>query len=148
MEVAWIRRVATGNPKDGEGHEKEDAKLCLAIVPWAPVPMGVEDMKKWVAEVKKVAGPEVFEKIRGFRYLVQDKPKGTMLTKGFIEALRWMGKEGYAFDLGVDQKSGGRWQLEEAVEMMEKAHEGLEEKEKVTVIISEFSKHRGPLLSG
>jgi len=136
-EVEWIKRIVDGTPREGEGHEKEDAKSCLAIVPWAPVPLGVEGMEKWVDEVKKRTEPEVLEKIRGFRYLVQDKPKGTMLKKEFIEALKWMGKKGYAFDLGVDQKGGGRWQLEEAVEMLEKVHEGVEEREKVTVIISE-----------
>ena len=68
---------------------------------------------------------------------MQDKPKGTMLTKEFIEGLRWMGRKGYAFDLGIDQQGGGKWQLEEAVEMMEKAHEGVEESEKVAVVLSE-----------
>jgi hypothetical protein len=59
-----------------------------------------------------------------------------MLQNGFVEGLKWLGKKGYSFDLGVDQHSGGKWQLEEALEMIEKAHEGVPEEEKVTFIIS------------
>jgi L-rhamnono-1,4-lactonase len=61
-----------------------------------------------------------------------------MLHHGFIEGLKWLGRKGYTFDLGVDQHRGGRWQLEEAVTMIEAAHEGVAEKDKVTIIISEF----------
>ena len=71
--------------------------------------------------------------------MVQDKPKGTMLGDGFIEGLKWLGRKGYVFDLGVDQHSGGKWQLEEAVEMIQRAHEGVPEAEKVTFIISKFT---------
>lgn len=141
MEVEWIKRIALGTPKEGEGHTKEDAKLCLAIIPWAPLPSGAKTLEKYVSEVEKHAG-ESFKKIRGFRYLVQDKSRGTMLQDGFIEGLKWMGKKGYVFDLGVDQHSGGKWQLEEAVAMIEKAHDGVPEAEKVTLIISESFDNR------
>ena len=47
-----------------------------------------------------------------------------------------MGRNGYVFDLGVDQHSGGKWQLEEAAQMIERAHEGVAEEDKVTFIIS------------
>jgi L-rhamnono-1,4-lactonase len=137
MEVEWLKRIALGTPREGEGHGAEHAQLCLAIVPWAPLPSGAEVLSRYVTEVEKHAGAS-FGKIRGFRYLVQDKPRGTMLQDGFIEGLRWLGRKGYVFDLGVDLHSGGKWQLEEAVEMIEKAHEGVEEAERVTFIISEF----------
>lgn len=135
-EVDWLKRVALGAPKEGEGHSKEQAKLCLAIIPWAPLPSGAAIIERYVEEAKKHA-EESFKKIRGFRYLVQDKPKGVMLQPEFIEGLKWMGRNGYVFDLGVDQHNGGRWQLLEAVEMIGKAHEGVPEKEKVIFIISE-----------
>ena len=137
MEVEWLKRIALGTQKEGEGHTKEDAKLCLAIIPWAPLPSGAEMMERYVKEVERHAG-ESFGKIRGFRYLVQDKPKGTMLTNGFIEGLKWMGRKGYVFDLGINQHDGGKWQLEEAVEMIGKAHEGVVEEEKVAFILSEL----------
>lgn len=147
MEVEWLKRIALGTPKEGEGHKAEDKKLCLAIIPWAPLPSGAEAMEKYVKAVEKHAG-DSFKKIRGFRYLVQDKPKGVMLQDKFIEGLKWMGKKGYVFDLGVDQHSGGKWQLEEAVAMIEKAHDGVPEAEKVTFIISEFFGCCGSLFTG
>lgn len=61
-----------------------------------------------------------------------------MLKGDFIEGLKWLGKKGFVFDLGVNQHDGGKWQLEEAVEMIEKAHEGVAEDEKVTFICSEL----------
>jgi len=63
-----------------------------------------------------------------------------MLQKDFIEGLRWLGRKGFVFDLGVDQHSGGKWQLEEAAEMIEKAHENVKEEEKVTIIINHLCK--------
>lgn len=137
MEVDWLKRIALGTPREGEGHTAEQKKLCLAIVPWAPVPSGAAVLERYVKKVEKHAG-DSFGKIKGFRYLLQDKPKGTMLQDGFIEGLKWLGRNGYVFDLGVDQHSGGKWQLEEAVEMVQKAHEGVEEADRVTFIISEF----------
>lgn len=135
MEVDWLKRIALGTPRAGEGHTAEHKKLCLAIIPWAPVPSGVAVMERYLKEVEKHAG-DSFGKIKGFRYLVQDKPRGTMLQRGFIEGLKLLGKKGYVFDLGVDQHSGGKWQLEEAVAMIEEVHEGEEEKDKLTFVIS------------
>lgn len=139
MEVDWLKRIALGTPRDGEGHGEEHKKLCLAIIPWAPLPSGVKVLERYVEEVQKHA-EESFAKVRGFRYLVQDKPKGTMLQTDFIEGLKWLGRKGFVFDLGIDHHRGGKWQLDEAVEMIDKAHEGVDEKDKVTFIISEFHK--------
>ncbi|TGO48767.1 hypothetical protein BCON_0230g00100 [Botryotinia convoluta] len=138
-EVSWLKRIALGQPLEGEGHTAEHAKLCKAIIPWAPVPSGEKALERYVKKVEREAEGS-WGLVKGFRYLVQDKEKGTMLTEGFIEGLKWLGKKGFVFDLGVDLHSGGRWQLEEAVEMMEKAHEGVEEGEKVTVIINHLCK--------
>lgn len=138
VEVDWLKRIALGTPKPGEGHRAEQAKLCLAIIPWAPLPSGAEVLERYVQEVAKHAEGS-FAKIKGFRYLVHDKPKATMLQKDFIDGLKWLGRKGFVFDLGVDLHSGGKWQLEEAVEMVEKAHEDVEEGDKVTIIISKFA---------
>lgn len=135
MEVDWLKRVALGTPRDGEGHTAAQKALCLAIVPWAPVPSGGAVLARYVGEVERRAEGS-FAKVKGFRYLVQDKPPGTMLAPAFVEGLRWLGKKGFVFDLGVDQRGGGKWQLEEAAEMIEKAHEGVPEEEKVTVVCS------------
>lgn len=79
---------------------------------------------------------EVWHKIRGVRYLMQDKPSGTMLGEDFINGLKWLAGEGLAFDLGVDARQGGLWQLREAVEMMKKVYSGSDGGEGVKMVIS------------
>ncbi|QSZ32806.1 hypothetical protein DSL72_002386 [Monilinia vaccinii-corymbosi] len=139
QEVSWIKRVALGQPIEGQGHAAEHAKLCKAIVPWAPMPSGEKVLERYVKQVEKEAEGG-WGLVKGFRYLVHDKQKGTMLSEGFIESLKWLGRKGFAFDLAVDLHHGGKWQLEEAMEMLERAHEGVAEEEKVTVIINHLCK--------
>lgn len=137
-EVSLLTRVALGTPLAGEGHRPEDGPLCLGIVPWAPLPLGSASLERYLDRVqKRVGSEEVYRKVRGVRYLVQNKPSGVMLTDGFIESLKWLGKRRLSFDIGVDAMRGGSWQLKEAVDMIQRAHEGVgEEEEKVVFIIS------------
>ncbi|MCJ1475739.1 hypothetical protein MMC13_004403 [Lambiella insularis] len=139
-EVSWISRIANGTPRPGEGHAVENAHLCFAIVPWAPLPLGATGMSKYIHIIKTVASVPAGQRITGFRYLLQDKPPGTMLQPLFIESLRWMGHNGYAFDLGIDQRSSGLWQLDEAVAMVLKAHSGVPEQERVLIVINHMCK--------
>ncbi|OJJ02536.1 hypothetical protein ASPVEDRAFT_72367 [Aspergillus versicolor CBS 583.65] len=142
-EVSLLARIAAGKPVPGEGHSAEDRGLCLGIVPWAPVPGGPGALEKYMALVRERAGAEsaeVWGKIRGVRYLVQDKPAGVMLQPDFIEGLKWLGRQGLTFDLGVDARQGGIWQLEEAVEMMRRVYKGVEEKDRVTIVINHMCK--------
>ncbi|KAL8702130.1 MAG: hypothetical protein Q9201_004564 [Fulgogasparrea decipioides] len=138
-ELDWIKRVADGTPQSGEGHEPQHAHLCLGAVLWAPLPAGVDAVKRYVDKATERAS-STWQLVRGFRYLVQDKPRGVMLTHSFIDALRWMGRNGFTFDLGVDARSGGHWQLHEAIEMITRAHEGLSEVEKVKLVINHMCK--------
>lgn len=137
MELDWIRRVAVGEPKEGEGHDETHAKLVQGFVPWAPLPSGAAVMERYVARAREVAGGAE-KRLSGFRYLVQSKPPGTMLGEGFIEGLKLLGRENLTFDLGVDQHSGGDWQLEEAVKMVRLAHEGVDDVHKVRIVISMY----------
>ncbi|TGJ80222.1 hypothetical protein E0Z10_g8535 [Xylaria hypoxylon] len=139
MEVSWLKRIASGQPKPGEGHSKEDASLCAAYILWAPLPSGALAMERYIDLVKKEAG-ESWSKVRGFRYLLQDKPSGTMLQDHFIESLKLLGRKGLVFELGVDQHRRGRAQLEEVVEMIDRAHEGVPEDEKVIFIVNHMCK--------
>lgn len=137
-EVAFLARIALGEPIQGEGHSPLDCHLCLGIVPWAPVPGGPDVLRAYMAKVKERARTEdVWRKVRGVRYLIQDKPAGVMLEPGFVEGLRWLGRERLGFDLGVDARQGGLGQLREAVEMMGRVYNGIEDgKDAVTIVIS------------
>lgn len=137
QEVSWLKRIALGQPKDGEGHTADDKKLCLGIIPWAPLPSGAEVMEKYLDKVKEEAG-DAWPKVKGFRYLLQDKPNGTMLAEDFIDSLKLLGRRGFAFEVGIDQHKRGKKQLDEVVEMIDRAHDGIEEDKKVTFILSKF----------
>ncbi|KAI5462385.1 hypothetical protein BGZ63DRAFT_355201 [Mariannaea sp. PMI_226] len=138
-EVNWIKRVALGQPRDGEGHSADDAKLCLAIIPWAPLPSGVAVMEKYIDLVKEEAG-EAWPKIKGFRYLLQDKPHGTMLEENFIESAKLLGRRGLVFEVGVDQHRRGKKQLEELISFVERVHDGVPEEERVTLVLNHLGK--------
>jgi L-rhamnono-1,4-lactonase len=134
-ELKFAGRVAQGKPNEGEGHRPEDAKLCRAIVGWAPMPAGRAEVSRYVRQSKNKCG-SMMMKLTGLRYLVQDKPLGTMLTPTFIDSLKWLGESGYCFDLGVDCRSGGISQLKEAVEMISRAIEDVPPEKRVVVVIS------------
>lgn len=62
-----------------------------------------------------------------------------MLSQGFIDGLKYLGRRGLTFDLGVDARQGGLWQLKEAVEMMKRIYEGVDDGgAAVTLVISMF----------
>lgn len=144
-EVAFLARIAAGKPRDGEGHEAKDAGLCKGIVPWAPLPAGPEVLGRYLDCVKETCEREgdeaaTWSKVKGFRYLLQDKPEGVMLKEGFVEGVKLLGRRGLVFDVGVDLHRRGRGQLEEVVELVERAHRGVEEREKTVFILSEFAR--------
>ncbi|KAK4121081.1 amidohydrolase 2 [Parathielavia appendiculata] len=140
QEIAWMRRLATGTPRSGEGHSAADARLCLGLVPWAPVALGPEKLGAYLEAAEREAGTETWRLVKGFRYLLQDKENGTALGEGFVEGLKVLGRKGYVFDVGVDQHRRGRVQLEELIEMIDRAHEGVEEGEKVVFVLNHLCK--------
>lgn len=141
-EVAFVSRIAQGRPLPGEGHSPADKALCLGIVPWAPLPAGPDVLKSYLEKVRqqvsKDTQADVWNLVCSVRYLVQDKPPGVMLKPKFIESLKWLSEQGLTFDLGVDQRRGGLWQLEEAVQMLEQVNRVDGGQKPVRVIISMF----------
>lgn len=155
-EVSFLARVASGRPRPGEGHDAagdgRDAALCKGIVPWAPVPAGAAALGDYLARVRDVCerdgDAETWAKVKGVRYLVQDKPDGTMLADGFVEAVRELGVRKLAFDVGVDLHRRGTRQLDEVVELVERAHQGRAIEEKTVFVLSEFVFLSYPLNEG
>lgn len=138
-EVSWVSRIAQGLPRDGEGHTPEHAGLVLGMIPWAPLPLGPEVLAKYVQQAKDAAGASA-PLIKGWRYLLQDKAPGTGLTSQFIEGLKWLGREDFVFDVGVDVHREP-WQAEEATAMVRAAHDGVKgEKDKITFILNHILK--------
>ncbi|ERS99123.1 amidohydrolase family protein [Sporothrix schenckii 1099-18] len=141
-EVAYLRRIVEAEAEATTSVTSTQAR-CLAIVPWAPVHAGPEALERYLAQVEETAGPVVWPRVRGFRYLVQDKPHGTMLTDAFVESLKLLGRRGFSFDLGIDQHRRGRTQMAEAVALVEKLHgpeSGVAEADKVVLIVNHMAK--------
>ncbi|KAK0728548.1 hypothetical protein B0T26DRAFT_673062 [Lasiosphaeria miniovina] len=140
-EVLWARRIVTGQPKPNEGHNLGDADLCLAIIPWAPMDQGPEELERYLNLVQNLAGP-AWPKVKGFRFLLQDKNNGTGLTDKFIGSLKLLGKKKFVFEVGIDAHQRDLKQMEEALEMIKRAHDVEEgkEDEKVVFILDHMCK--------
>lgn len=142
-ELRWLRRIVEGKPKAGEGHGEQEARLLLGIVAWAPIHKGPERFNQYIELAKQVAGPETFSRVKAFRFLLQfitdeQKFREAALAESTILTLKSFKKNGndFAFDVGVDQHSGGVWQLEQAVEMIERVHAGENPDDRVKFVLS------------
>jgi L-rhamnono-1,4-lactonase len=142
-EIAFLRRIVEGRPERDEGFDGSQAGLVRGIVAWAPLNRPLDDFLRYMAIMKEVAGEETWSKIRGFRYLVQgitdEKEFRRLLdprSSSFVSLLRFLGSRGLSFDVGVDQRQGGVWQLELFAETVEQAHKDVQSKDKTTFILS------------
>ena len=96
-------------------------KYVLGIVPWAPMNLGTLAMERFyeLLGVEGELGVERKRMLKGFRYKVQDKPSGTIGEVRFRESMGWAWKKGLVVEIGVDTRSGGLWQLEEAAKAVQ-----------------------------
>jgi len=138
-EIKFLRSIVE------KQHGERDADLLLGLVPWAPVNQGVDVFEDWLKHAEQTAGPETWSRIKGFRFLLQaitdqNVFESLVFSEGFISVLKSFRGKGrnLSFDVGVDQHSGGVWQLEALVKVIERVHAGVEEDEKVIFILSEF----------
>jgi len=120
------------------------SSLVLGIIPWGPLPHGCVAMQQYERELcalhsePDAKGMKRPYKVKGFRYLLQDEPRRTMLGARFLESIRWMGRRGYVFECTIDCRENQIWQLEEVIEMMAKINRGVaREDDLVKVVISE-----------
>jgi len=142
-EVAFVRRLVEGTPREGETNpDARSGALLLGSVLWAPVDQGPQVLLQYLKLAEDVAGPLAWRKVKGFRYLVQgikDQRAFTKLVTGdaFIDALKLLGKMGYAFDVGVDQRQGGVWQLQGLLECIRRVRSGCTQDEHGVFVLSE-----------
>ncbi|ODQ49649.1 hypothetical protein SAICODRAFT_43665, partial [Saitoella complicata NRRL Y-17804] len=132
-----LRNAESG--KAGEGYEPSDAKLLRGIMALAPAPHGSSAMEEHTIKLESVPHFDPAY-LKGFRYNLQDEPAGAALSKGFIDAMKWMGSKGLRFEINVNTHGAGIWQLQEAREMIIRAHEGVEDAKKTRFIIDHMAK--------
>lgn len=131
-EISFFARIANGQCVVDEGFTAQDKHLALAMIPWAPVFGGVQVLEQYVSSVEKVClTPQTFSLIKGFRFLLQNQPKGTMSTPNFLQSMEWLYDHGYSFDLTIDCHSTGLWQIQESIDLMR----NLENRGKLPTII-------------
>ncbi|KAF2216063.1 hypothetical protein CERZMDRAFT_56684 [Cercospora zeae-maydis SCOH1-5] len=138
-EIKFLRDVAEG--KYGE----RDRQSLVGIVAWAPMDQSTSVLEEWLRLAEETAGRETWKRVKGFRFLLQfihdQKAFETLVwSDHFMRNLQLLGRRGLAFDVGVDQHSGGVWQLQAMATAMEKAHLGVPEAEKVTFVINHLCK--------
>lgn len=86
-----------------------------AMIPWAPIAWGTR-LGEYVDALQTAVGDD-FARVKGFRFLLQDKPRGTMLAAEFVEGLQWVDARDYVFEWGIDMHNGGLWQFEESLQV-------------------------------
>ncbi|RPA89426.1 hypothetical protein L873DRAFT_1839237 [Choiromyces venosus 120613-1] len=108
-EFAFVYNAGMGK----DPRYQDVAGSVLGIVPWAPIPSGRAVMGRYLDAIRGIAeeGGGKIKLLKGFRYILQFCEPGTGLKKEFIEGLKLMGEEGYIFELMVDTRSMGVWQL-------------------------------------
>ncbi len=141
-EMRFLRRLVEGTPAPGDGFTASDGDLLKGIVAWAPIDRGADAFLAYVAAAREAAGAETWEMVKGFRFLLQgmDQPELRVLVddEGVHEVLGSFG-EVWCFDIGVDQRQGGMWQLEMTAELIRRVRERGGE---VTFILSESVRER------
>lgn len=138
-EIKFLRSIVEGE------YGERDSEMLKGIVAWAPMDQQPSVLTEWLDVAEKTAGPKTWARVKGFRFLLQfilDQAKVEKLVRSqdFIQNLRILGERGFSFDVGVDQRSGGSWQLEAISKAMKAAHEGVNNELKVTFIINHVCK--------
>jgi L-rhamnono-1,4-lactonase len=128
-ELRFLRRIMEGKPEEGDGLQPGDGDKMVGCVIWAPfhLPAALFDFYMGIAE--QVAGRQLWQRVVGFRYLVQGIKDETTFRQ-LVGSENWLrnilrlrsgrGGRGWAFDIGVDTHGSGVWQVEAAADMVEK----------------------------
>jgi len=138
-EIKFLRSMVEGE------YGERDSRTLLALIPWAPMDQGVAVFEEWLELAKETAGPKTWERVKGFRFLLQGivderKFRNLVLSEEFIKVLRSYRTEerDFVFEVGVSQHEGGVWQLEALAEVLKRVTVDVSRDKQVTVILSEF----------
>ncbi|QIW99097.1 hypothetical protein AMS68_004615 [Peltaster fructicola] len=120
-------------------------RLLVAAVIWAPLLESTIDLRSWLSMAQQVAGEVLWPRVRGFRYLLQDITDRARFEQlvchgSFVENLKVLGQKNFAFDVGVDQHSGGIWQLYLVADAIKQAHTDVPDSQKVICILNHLCK--------
>ncbi|CAK3752752.1 unnamed protein product [Lecanosticta acicola] len=138
-EIKFLRQIVESE------YGERDSRMLLGIVAWAPLNQRTKVLEEWLRLAEETAGLEAWGRFKGFRFLLQaihdeKEFEALVFSADFIENLKLLGRKGFSFDVGVDQHSGGIWQLEAINKAMKMAHQNVTEDEKVVFILNHLCK--------
>ncbi|KAF9692024.1 hypothetical protein EKO04_010019 [Ascochyta lentis] len=130
-ELRFLRRIVAETPQEGDGFEGGDGRKMKGAVVWAPFHLAPSVFQAYLNIAESVAGERLWERIVGFRYLLQGKEAGEVKklvgSADWVENIVSLGKgrqgQGWAFDVGVDIHRDGPEPLGAVSEMIQKVRE-------------------------
>ena len=115
QELEFLRRVVEDTPQEGDGFETGEGEMMKGAVVWAPFHLSPSLFNVYLEIAESVAGPRLWERVVGFRYLLQGKEDGEVAS--LVGSGEWVanvvslgkgrGWRGWAFDVGVDMNRDG-----------------------------------------
>ncbi|KAI5252611.1 hypothetical protein E4T42_03339 [Aureobasidium subglaciale] len=140
-ELQFLRSIVEGD------YGAEASNLLQGIVSWAPVHQGPEVFSQWLDIAEQTTGTETWKRVKGFRFLLQaitDKTEfeNLVLSDDFIAILKSFSSRTnkFSFDVGIDQQSGGVWQLEVFTKVLEKLYNNVAQDERTVLVLNHMCK--------
>ncbi|KAG9639385.1 hypothetical protein KCU64_g13421, partial [Aureobasidium melanogenum] len=140
-ELQFLRSIVEG------AYGAEASNLLQGIVAWAPVDQGPAVFSQWLDVAEKTTGSKTWERVKGFRFLLQaitDKTEfeNLVLSNDFISILKSFSQreKRFTFDVGIDQRSGGTWQLETFTKVLEKLYDNVPEDKRTMIVMNHMCK--------
>jgi L-rhamnono-1,4-lactonase len=147
-ELKFLRRLVEGKGQEGDGFERGDGAMMKGCVVWAPFNVSKSLFGIYMQIAEEIAGPELWKRVVGFRYLLQGKADGEV--RRLISNDDWLDNiaslsqgrngNGWAFDIGVDTHRDGDEVLEVVGDMIEEVRRREEKsggkKQRVRFILS------------
>ncbi|KAF2853579.1 hypothetical protein T440DRAFT_487463 [Plenodomus tracheiphilus IPT5] len=138
-ELRFLRRIVEEKGGSGDdGVEAGDGELMKGCVIWAPFHVPPSWFQSYLSLAESVAGPLLWRRVVGFRYLLQGKGEGEV--KKLVQSPDWIenivslgrgrGGIGWTFDIGVDTHRDGVEPLEAVCQMIRDVRVIEKEKEK------------------
>lgn len=132
-EIRFLRRIADGTPAEGDGFNSQagDGQLMKGCVVWAPFHLPPVFFAQYLEIAERVAGPTLWGRVVGFRFLLQGKGEGEVeklvgseeWVENIVGLSRGRGGKGWVFDVGVDTNRDGVEQLEVVADMIARVRE-------------------------
>ncbi|XP_014552940.1 hypothetical protein COCVIDRAFT_108986 [Bipolaris victoriae FI3] len=155
-EIKFLRRIAEAKPDDGDGFTPQEADKMLGCVVYGPLHLSPVLFRIYLELAEQTAGPKLWSKVVGFRYLLQGKGDGVVQRMLQENEESWVNNlsvlrrgnsgKGWAFDVGVDINRDGTGPMEAVGKLIarvrqEEKKEGVEEGKGVRFVLNHLAKH-------